>query len=39
LAGIEQLEMEARRMQALFEMAEGGGAGGDEGEGEAVLGK
>jgi hypothetical protein len=31
LTGIEQLQMEARRMHALFEMAEGGGAGGDGG--------
>jgi hypothetical protein len=31
--------VEAGRVHALFEMAEGGGAGGDEGEGEAVLGK
>jgi hypothetical protein len=38
-SGIEQLQMEARRMHALSEMAEGGGNGGDEGEGEAMLGK
>jgi hypothetical protein len=39
LTGIEQLNMQMERTQALFEMAEGGGAGGDQGEGEAVFGK